>query len=807
MSLIDNTFNRLGNLFGSNQVPTRLAIAQRQQDQILQQDIDQQASNKLAAVTNQLKSDFEIMKVNRAQGNPVGGGFTDVDDFDEYVKNFNSADITVDDYFNVYGAAEGARILNDVGFFPAIFGQDARLDENRTTYDYSEGLVPYIRKVEGEGDNRQIATYPVMTQLGPSLRETIERQGGIQDRGTAPDGTPIVSADDVGKVFPVGEFSIDLRNNTGVNGVFRTFAQDTYRLPQVNAGFNLIANNERAQNMQFFTPEALNEFAEILNSEGQFGQAGPVPADGVDVNVDGLDTRQLAKEGVDTSEDVPRLVSFESAKDVKGFLNASKDQKPSRTATGPLGVAVDTKAGTDIDNAVKFAKALNIDIDNFVKNPQTNVFNLGEDIFQNLSFNDRQALGALENLISQENIDKFFSPLGADKDSPGFRPNFKQRFDATANDVRKDPTKGDEAEGIPQVRKWMIGNQEKLQDVFSRDAAEFAEFKLDPYEYSRKYYQNEKEIFGDAAAAKEASGVIKKVTNTKVTTDQAENFLNLYQDGKLGEAADVLKGISDLRGGPVTEDQQTALVEFFQKYDGNHRALTSADRISLAGTILASLPENDLSRLLPSFMRYIESGKFDYGDEAIAQRDRQFMLDYQELVAEQQKEQNTFTVIGNRANDNFDTISGLAGSNDFTAIDQQGLYTMAARDVEEAFASGTNVDKLAAGRTFSLALKTKLQQLAKKGWWRNTWIGDWFTRDVNAAQFNLTGNLKAYDRQNNPITNMDDANKVSYFRYINENGLPAGNQISVDLLKKELGTAAVSGAFINSLSSIAIGDI
>ena len=178
MSLIDNTFNRLGNLFGSNQVPTRLAIAQRQQDQILQQDIDQQASNKLAAVTNQLKSDFEIMKVNRAQGNPVGGGFTDVDDFDEYVKNFNSADITVDDYFNVYGAAEGARILNDVGFFPAIFGQDARLDENRTTYDYSEGLVPYIRKVEGEGDNRQIATYPVMTQLGPSLRETIERQGG-----------------------------------------------------------------------------------------------------------------------------------------------------------------------------------------------------------------------------------------------------------------------------------------------------------------------------------------------------------------------------------------------------------------------------------------------------------------------------------------------------------------------------------------------------------------------------------------------------------------------------------------------------
>ena len=116
MSLIDDTFNRLGNLFGRNQVPTRLAIAQQNQDRILQQDIDKQASNKLAAVTNQLKSDFEIMKVNRAQGNPVGGGFTDVDDFDEYVKNFNPADITVDDYFNVYGAAEGARILNDVGF-------------------------------------------------------------------------------------------------------------------------------------------------------------------------------------------------------------------------------------------------------------------------------------------------------------------------------------------------------------------------------------------------------------------------------------------------------------------------------------------------------------------------------------------------------------------------------------------------------------------------------------------------------------------------------------------------------------------
>ena len=797
MSLIDNAFNRLGNLFGRNQVPTRLAIAQQNQDRILQQDIDEQASNKLAAVTNQLKSDFEIMKVNRAQGNPVGGGFTDVDDFDEYVKNFNPADITVDDYFNVYGAAEGARILNDVGFFPAIFGQDARLDENRTTYDYSEGLVPYIRKVEGEGDNRQIATYPIMTQLGPSLRETIERQGGIQYRGTAADGTPIVSADDVGKIFPVGEFSIDLRNNTGVNGVFRTFAQDTYRLPQVNAGFNLIANNERAQNMQFFTPEALDEFAEILNSEGQFGQADPVPADGV--NVDGLDTRQLAKEGVDTSKDLPRLVSFDSAKDVKGFLNAAKFDNVSYDVdpTGP---------GGDVTAAKRFAKALNIDIDNLVKNPQTNVFNLGDDIYQNISYNDRQTLAVLENIISQQNIDKFFSPFGADKDSPGFTPNFKQRFDAAANDVRKDPTKGDEAEDIPEVRKWMIGNQKKLQDVFSRDAAEFAEFKLDPYEYSRKYYQNEKEIFGDAAAAEEADGVIKKVTNTKVTTDQAENFLKLYQNGQFGEAADVLKGISNLRGGPINENQQAAVVEFFQKYDGNHRALTPADRTSLAGTILASLPENDLSRFLPSFMRYIESGKFDFGDEAIRQRDQQFMLDYEEFVAERQKEQNTPTVIGNRANNNFDTISGLLGSNNFTAIDQQGLYAMAARDVEEAFASGTSADKQAAGRTFSLALKAKLQQLANKGWWRNTWLGDWFTRDVNAAQFNLTGNLRAYDRQNNPITNMDDANKVSYFRYINENGLPAGKEISVDVLKKQLGTAAVSGAFINSLSSIAIED-
>jgi hypothetical protein len=205
-------------------------------------------------------------------------------------------------------------------------------------------------------------------------------------------------------------------------------------------------------------------------------------------------------------------------------------------------------------------------------------------------------------------------------------------------------------------------------------------------------------------------------------------------------------------------------------------------------------------------MRYIESGKFDFGDEAIRQRDQQFMLDYEEFVAERQKEQNTFTVIGDRANDNFDTISGLLGSNNFTAIDQQGLYAMAARDVEEAFASGTRVDKQAAGRTFSLALKAKLQQLAKKGWWQNTWIGDWLTNDVAAAQFNLTGNLKAYDNKRNQITNMDDADKVSYFLYFNDDGLPAGNQIPVSVLKKELGTAAVSGAFINSLSSIAIED-
>jgi hypothetical protein len=53
---------------------------------------------------------------------------------------------------------------------------------------------------------------------------------------------------------------------------------------------------------------------------------------------------------------------------------------------------------------------------------------------------------------------------------------------------------------------------------------------------------------------------------------------------------------------------------------------------------------------------------------------------------------------------------------------------------------------------------------------------------------------------------MDDADKVSYFLYFNDDGLPAGNQIPVSVLKKELGTAAVSGAFINSLSSIAIED-
>ena len=353
----------------------------------------------------------------------------------------------------------------------------------------------------------------------------------------------------------------------------------------------------------------------------------------------------------------------------------------------------------------------------------------------------------------------------------------------------------------------MIGNQKKLQDVFSRDAAEFAEFKLDPYEYSRKYYQNEKEIFGDAAAAKEADGVIKKVTNTKVTTEQAENFLKLYQNGQFGEAADVLKGISNLRGGPITEDQQAAVVEFFQKYDGNHRALTPADRISLVGTIISSLPENDLSRLLPPFMRYVESGQFDYGDDALNLKVQDAIFEREQFLAGLEKEQNTPTAIGTRANKNFDDITGLLGANNFTAIDQQGLYARAARDVEEAFASGTRVDKLAAGRTYSVALKAKLQQLANKGWWRNTWIGDWLTRDVNAAQFNLTGNVKAYDNQNNLITNMDDADKVSYFQLNDEDGLPVGNQISATTLKNQLGTGAVSGAFVNSLYSIAIEDI
>ena len=127
--------------------------------------------------------------------------------------------------------------------------------------------------------------------------------------------------------------------------------------------------------------------------------------------------------------------------------------------------------------------------------------------------------------------------------------------------------------------------------------------------------------------------------------------------------------------------------------------------------------------------------------------------------------------------------------------------------MEEAFASGTRVDKLAAGRTYSVALKAKLQQLANKGWWRNTWIGNWLTRDVNAAQFNLTGNVKAYDDKNNLITNMDDADKVSYFQLNDEDGLPVGNQISATTLKNQLGTGAVSGAFVNSLYSIAIEDI
>ena len=71
--------------------------------------------------------------------------------------------------------------------------------------------------------------------------------------------------------------------------------------------------------------------------------------------------------------------------------------------------------------------------------------------------------------------------------------------------------------------------------------------------------------------------------------------------------------------------------------------------------------------------------------------------------------------------------------------------------------------------------------------------------DVPGRELQLPPEVRAFDAQNNEITNIEDANKISYFRNVGVGDQVVGNKISRSRLDKDFGVNMSEILFYQSL--------
>ena len=321
--------------------------------------------------------------------------------------------------------------------------------------------------------------------------------------------------------------------------------------------------------------------------------------------------------------------------------------------------------------------------------------------------------------------------------------------------------------------------------------AQYEQYKDDPYKFALDIMQLDKSSRREALYGKPATKTDLQTVAGVASTKQVNAANNAIESGDRGALEKIVNDIDK-----PTAALEEALAAFNQQRNGDMYLLPKPHKTRHILAYMAALPKDHpmYEALLGSpttLATFLQTGNWTLAGETLRQTIRSNDQKDRKTFLELRKEQS-------RLSDDAATYSSNATTAHtafFTAIVKPS-FLQAGEALQMEF--GRISTALRAGATFELSpklaadfaavhrlqgmlVKRYVRQVTAPGWFENLYTFG-FARDPDSAYLELNPGIKAFDKQSNPITSLDDLDKVHTFRETSGN-----REVSAFKMDGELG--------------------
>jgi len=550
-------------------------------------------------------------------------------------------------------------------------------------------------------------------------------------------------------------YAIDLK---ALDPVFAKFKTDVYNRPQAEAFFEAVGYD---QPIRWNTPEARTDILNLLSSEGML--EAQQTQDTQDLEAAGAPTEVVGGEPAPTP--APMAASnpvFGSVEEFKRQFNKiDPKQKP---ASGRLGVPAGSLTGMPYN----LNRLEGVDVSSYLKDSSTHPLNFSDNDWNSMTSNEQANAIKLENQIHQSNL---------------------------TNAIVEGRNQINRPQNLEKVKNWFKTNESKLKTSFENDQKLFEEFNAGPYAFARKYSGvNQNEIFGQPIAPKTVNSLKKEsVVSTKLDDKTVKSIMLAASNQDIVSFTNQIQDL--IASDKLSETGQQTLASVLQQYNNNFQRANDSTRLAMVGDMAASLSKESLAQFMPYMMRFAQSGVLNFEADQLALDEAKLAQDQLEFETTQAQKALDETAISKDAVDLINEISPIDPSD----IKGKGYGQRVSSVLNRAVRSGSASDKANAEDALNIFISKAIENIANRDTWIKNPLTKWMFPKVPGRELQLPPEVRAFDKEDNPITTIEDANNISYFRLVGVGDQVVGEPIRRGELDTDFGTNISEILFYQSL--------
>lgn len=547
------------------------------------------------------------------------------------------------------------------------------------------------------------------------------------------------------------ELAIDLKS---LDPVFTKYKTDVYQRPQTEAFFEAAGYDQK---IDWFSPEARTQIQGLLSSEGML-QAQDVQAT-QDLEAAGAPTEVVGGESTPS----PTTTSAPVFGSVEEFKSQYKTFKPIVEGFQ------DRKFGTQVEPPVRIPDEIRQKYPTYIADSSTHALNFSDADWNNMTPGEQALAIKYEKALQEESSDSVFKKGAEEINRP---------------------------ENLGKVKNWYNTNKPKLENSFKSDQKLFEEFNADPYGFAQKYSGiNQNELFGKPVAPKDVKSLQQEtvVPSTKLDNKTVASIMTAAENQDI---VAFTKSIEDLiAGGKLSETGQQTLASVLQQYNNNFQRANDSTKLAIVGDMAASLSLDSLKQFMPYMMRFAQTGKLSFEQDQFALDQAKLLQDQYEFATTQQQKGIEETKISEPITKLIDELSPI----DPAELTGKGYGQRLSSALNRAVRSGSTSDKANAEDALNIYLSKAVQNLSDQSFWNSNPVTGWMFKDVPARELQLPPEVRAFDDQDNEITTLEDANKISYFRNVGVGDEVVGDKLNRSKLDRAFGVDMSQMLFYQSL--------